>query len=237
MTNYDREWDDVRNAVGFAAECAHLASLFYEGSLRSDAATAIQAIERFAANGRTDSDDHTGPLAVGASYPTLKHATACYDAAIRASDTGVPLAKANRKAAAEAVRADDEAWLTADRAADRAAEIIADYATFHASDAAARVAEACSKVNQARIAYDLAKRAVKKTASAIRRAPSQAAGRAAEAAAGAGVDDSELAVAYARWGVRDLLGDRPIGKELRQAAGACIVAGNEAFARELVSER
>jgi len=40
--NYKREWNDRRNAVGFAAECARLALPFYAGDRRSDLVRAIE---------------------------------------------------------------------------------------------------------------------------------------------------------------------------------------------------
>lgn len=60
------------------------------------------------------------------------------------------------------------------------------------------------------------------------------AGYAADAAGISGVDISEIRVAFARWVVRDLSGGRELPEELRQAAGASVVAGDEALARELV---
>lgn len=50
----------------------------------------------------------------------------------------------------------------------------------------------------------------------------------------AGVDKHEIQAAFARWVVRDLSGGRELPTELRQAAGAVVVAGDEALARELV---
>ncbi len=50
------------------------------------------------------------------------------------------------------------------------------------------------------------------------------------------VCDSELQIAFARWVVRDLSGDRDLDEELRQAAGAAIVAGDEDLAQQLVQE-
>ena len=51
----------------------------------------------------------------------------------------------------------------------------------------------------------------------------------------AGVDTHELQIAFARWAVRDLSGGRDLSAELRQAAGAAVVAGDEAFAKELLN--
>ncbi|KKN37654.1 hypothetical protein LCGC14_0761350 [marine sediment metagenome] len=57
---------------------------------------------------------------------------------------------------------------------------------------------------------------------------------AADYADDAGVDYSEIQIAFARWVVRDLSVDRDLDEELRQAAGAAVVAGDEALARELL---
>ena len=51
----------------------------------------------------------------------------------------------------------------------------------------------------------------------------------------AGIDVYELQITYARWVVRDLGGTRELSAELRQAAGAAVVAGDEALARELLA--
>lgn len=61
------------------------------------------------------------------------------------------------------------------------------------------------------------------------------AGYAADAAGISGVDISEIRVAFARWVVRDLSDGRELPAELRQAAGAAVVAGDEALARELLA--
>ena len=63
------------------------------------------------------------------------------------------------------------------------------------------------------------------------------AGYAADAANYAGADAHEIRVAFARWVVRDLSDGRELPEELRQAAGAAAVAGNEALARELVQAK
>ena len=63
-----------------------------------------------------------------------------------------------------------------------------------------------------------------------------AAADAAYSAGFAGVDDHSVDVAYARWVVRDLSGGRELLAELRQAAGAAVVTGDEALARELIDE-
>lgn len=52
----------------------------------------------------------------------------------------------------------------------------------------------------------------------------------------AGVDAHEIQVAFARWVVLDLSGGRDLPTELRQAAGAAVVAGDEDLARALVQE-
>ena len=52
----------------------------------------------------------------------------------------------------------------------------------------------------------------------------------------AGVDAHETHVAFARCVVRDLSGVRELPEELRQAAGAAVVAGDEDLARALVQE-
>ena len=49
-----------------------------------------------------------------------------------------------------------------------------------------------------------------------------------------GMDDHEIRAAFARWVVRDLSGGRELSTELRQAAGAAVVAGDEDLARALV---
>ena len=54
-------------------------------------------------------------------------------------------------------------------------------------------------------------------------------------AAAAGVDDHKIRAAFARWVVRDLSDGRELPEELRQAAGAAVVAGSEAIARELLA--
>ena len=48
-----------------------------------------------------------------------------------------------------------------------------------------------------------------------------------------GVCDSEIQIVFARWVLRDLACGRELPEELRQAAGAAIVAGDEALAQEL----
>lgn len=50
----------------------------------------------------------------------------------------------------------------------------------------------------------------------------------------AGVDSSEIAVLYARWTIRDLACGK-VDEEIRLAAGAAIVAGDENLARELLA--
>ena len=50
-----------------------------------------------------------------------------------------------------------------------------------------------------------------------------------------GADDHEIRVACARWVVRDLSGGRELPAELRQAAGAAVVAGDEDLAEELLA--
>ena len=57
---------------------------------------------------------------------------------------------------------------------------------------------------------------------------------AAYAAVDAGVDVHDLEIAFARWVVRDISPRWPIDEQLRQAAGACIVAGDEDLARGLL---
>lgn len=56
---------------------------------------------------------------------------------------------------------------------------------------------------------------------------------AAHSAASA-IGSHETQTVFARWAVRDLSGGRELPTELRQAAGAAIVAGNEDLARALV---
>ncbi|KKM86197.1 hypothetical protein LCGC14_1281380 [marine sediment metagenome] len=50
----------------------------------------------------------------------------------------------------------------------------------------------------------------------------------------AGVDTHDVDVAFARWVVWDLAGDKQIDEELRLAAGAAVVAGDEDLASKLV---
>ncbi len=53
--NYERDWNNRRNAVGFAAACARLALSFYDGEGRSDLVAAIEIAER-CANGEQIDD-------------------------------------------------------------------------------------------------------------------------------------------------------------------------------------
>lgn len=50
-----------------------------------------------------------------------------------------------------------------------------------------------------------------------------------------GVDAHDIDVAYARWTVRDLSPQWPIDETLRLAAGAAVVAGDEALAKDLLA--
>ncbi|KKM86193.1 hypothetical protein LCGC14_1281340 [marine sediment metagenome] len=93
-------------------------------------------------------------------------------------------------------------------------------------------------------AYDVAYDADDADAAATYAATAAAAyvaARAAYAAAAAaywadkaGVDNSEIAVLYARWTVRDL-GCGKVDEQTRQAAGAAIIAGDENLAKELLA--
>ncbi|KKM72270.1 hypothetical protein LCGC14_1422180 [marine sediment metagenome] len=156
------DWTDLRNAAGFAAECARLALPFYCGDYSSDLIAAIEFVERYADGGEIDSD-------------------------------GFQFARAARYAAAAA----------ADAAAYDAA--------YAATSAAAAAAAAAAHTS------------------------ADSATRAASWADEAGVDSSELRIAYARWVIRDLACGRELPEELRQAAGAAIVAGDEALAQELLA--
>ncbi len=174
--NYEREWSNYRNAVGFAAECARLALPFYDGDHQSKVVVAIEIAEHYA-NGEQ----------IGS--------TIAYGAA--ADVTGYADRTANATVAVYAADAARSAALAAGDA------YIAD-----AADDADRAANATGVIYAARAA--------------------------AHTAGYAGVDDSELAVAFARWVVRDLVCGRELPEELRQAAGAAIVAGDEALAQELL---
>ncbi|KKM72275.1 hypothetical protein LCGC14_1422230 [marine sediment metagenome] len=57
---------------------------------------------------------------------------------------------------------------------------------------------------------------------------------AAADASHAGVDSSEIQIAFARWVIRDLSRGRDLDEELRAAAGAAVVAGDEDLARQLL---
>ncbi|KKM86195.1 hypothetical protein LCGC14_1281360 [marine sediment metagenome] len=95
-----------------------------------------------------------------------------------------------------------------------------DYAATDSTDADSAYAAARAAACAARAATDF-------TAAAIYIA------RAAIYASHAGVCDSELQIAFARWVVRDLSCDQ-LDEQIRQAAGAAIVAGDEELARKLV---
>ncbi|KKL12082.1 hypothetical protein LCGC14_2539340 [marine sediment metagenome] len=183
--NYEREWGNPHNAVGFAAECARLALPFYSGDRRSDLVVAIEIAECCV----------NGALSVAAA--SLKAANAAQDVVYDA-DTDADVAVAACAAAA----------------ADAAIAVYATpaYYAVSADVAAARIAR-----------YAPAARIVHYAAAAANHA-----GR-------AGVCNSEIQVACARWVVRDLSGDdQDLDEELRQAAGAAIVAGDEDLARQLV---
>ena len=165
--NHERNWNDDRNAVGFAAACARLALPFYSGDRRSDLVVAIEIAER-CANGE-QIDSAAAYFARGAANDAA-HATAY-------ASEGPPHP--------------------------------ADPAAYAAS--AACYATTTTDADVARDAADTVHWASK-----------------------AGVDDSEIQVAYARWVIRDLNCGRDFDEELRQAAGAAVVAGDEALARELL---
>ena len=63
---------------------------------------------------------------------------------------------------------------------------------------------------------------------------SHAANRTAKAAARGRACHTELTQLYARWALKDLVGDRVIDEELRLAVGAAIAGGNEDIAKELL---
>ena len=153
----------MRNAAGFAAECARLALPFYCGDHQSDLIAAIELAERYADGEEIDSDD----------------IVAIRDAASAARDVA--------------------------DVADSAYAAYSAYSAAYAADAADAAADAA------------------------------AARRAAAWADEAGIDSSELRIAYARWVIRDLACGRELPEELRQAAGAAIVAGDEALAQELLA--
>ncbi len=163
--NYERNWRDSRNTVGFAAECARMALPFYIGDRRSDLITAIEIAERYTSGEQIDDSTRIAARA-----------------AARGVASGVDDASA-------------------------------------ACAAAARAA-----------AYSAARAAARHTPDAIR----AAADVAAHYASHAGVDSSEIQIAFARWVVWDLSGDRDLDEELRQAMGAAVVAGDEALAQELL---
>ncbi|KKN30498.1 hypothetical protein LCGC14_0833230 [marine sediment metagenome] len=175
--NYERDWNNRCNAVGFAAACARLALPFYDGDQRSNLVAAIEIAECYA-NGEQidDTDAHrVAGAAVSAApagpYPTPHSAWATIAAAAVAS--------------------------VAAYAAYGAANVV-NYDSDAAADASADAADA------------------------------------ARGADDAGVDSSEIQIAFARWVVRDLSCGRDLDEELRQAAGAAIVAGDEDLARQLI---
>jgi len=63
---------------------------------------------------------------------------------------------------------------------------------------------------------------------------SEAANLTAKRAAGGRACHTELTQLYARWALKDLVGDRVIDEELRLAVGAAIAGGNEDIAKELL---
>ncbi|KKN37653.1 hypothetical protein LCGC14_0761340 [marine sediment metagenome] len=164
--NYERDWNDNRNAVGFAVECARLALPFYGGDRRSDVVAAIEIAEGCV---NDEPNAHRGA-----------RAAAC---AARAAIARAAATSGDDRAAASA------ATYTALAAYDAIADITSD--GTHASYAA------CD-------------------------------------AGHAGVDSGEIQIAFARWVIRDLSCGRNLDEELRQAAGAAVVAGDEALAQELL---
>lgn len=152
--NYQREWGNPRNAVGFAAVCARLALPFYDGDSRPDLVATIELAERCA----------------------------------------------------------------------RGEEITNDAAND--ANAAADVVGRVDTINPC-IAYTAG------YAAATIVAPSYAASTALFAGY-SGVCAHEIRVAFARWVVRDLSRGRELSAELRQAAGAAVVAGDEDLAKELL---
>ena len=153
MINFEqeREWADVRNAVGFVAECARLVLPFCALDGQFIAAKAIEAAERYANGATLDHSAITAP---------------CYDISTTVA---------------------------------AAADI-----TYLA-------------------AYGARSKAIEHITTAVDRAVSE------------GADAHEIHAAFARWVVRDLSGGRELPAELRQAAGAAVVAGAEAIARGLLA--
>lgn len=130
-------------------------------------------------------------------------------AGLYVTDRKVDRGEAYEAAAYTAYAATDCSPTAADAAARAAG------AAAHAADAAAKADWAAEKDDLADCAVALASHAVHE-------------------AADAGADDSEICTVYARWVVRDLSPRWPIDKQIRQAAGAAVVAGDEDLARELL---
>ncbi len=123
---------------------------------------------------------------------------------------------------AHVVAADANA--AANAAASYAADAVASYASYAAAAAAEAAYAAAGAYDDAANDADAAADAYAYDAAAV----------AADYADLAGVDSSEIQIAFARWVIRDLSGDQDLDEELRQAAGAAIVAGDEDLARQLV---
>ena len=98
----------------------------------------------------------------------------------------------------------------------------------------ARAADASGAADAARVAAYAAGYAADITYANAANAADDAI-RAAVYASRAGVCDSELQIAFARWVTRDLSGGQDFDTELRQAAGAAIIAGDENLAKELLA--
>ncbi len=172
---YDRKWNNLRNAVGFAVECARLALPFYNGDQQSAVIAAIKIAERYANKKQIDSAAASA-AARGATRAAARATRAAYAAtAAYAAADAARVASATAWAAAHATNSpytDDSA---------------AAYVTYAAADASH-----------------------------------------------AGVDSSEIQIAFARWVIRDLSRGRDLDEELRAAAGAAVVAGDEDLARQLL---
>lgn len=115
------------------------------------------------------------------------------------------------------------------RAASNAASSATAFTAADAADTAAHAADAAAYTAYAAYAYTTDTAFTADAADAA-----DASYTAAGHAAHAGVDSSEIQIAFARWVIRDLSGNRDLDEELRQAAGAAVVAGDEALAQELL---